>query len=194
MKINPKDRGNKKWNSLFLVEHTKRLRELKEHEEDQEKPILDDQDKEVINYRLQQALQNNLAVEIKYYDNKRFKTAAGRIDKVDINQKFIFINNKKIPLENLLKVELEQKSDNKSKEVDYWKVKTVKEYVVKAKVKGSSLGIGRITKTVMAEGKEETLNKFYELYDNPEPGNFGRSDIELVSIREVTSENRDSFH
>lgn len=107
MKINPKDRGNKKWNSLFLVEHTKRLRELKEHEEDQEKPILDDQDKEVINYRLQQALQNNLAVEIKYYDNKRFKTAAGRIDKVDINQKFIFINNKKIPLENLLKVELE---------------------------------------------------------------------------------------
>jgi hypothetical protein len=70
----------------------------------------------------------------------------------------------------------------------------VKEYVVKAKVKGSSLGIGRITKTVMAEGKEEALNKFYELYDNPEPGNFGRSDIELVSIREVTSENRDSFH
>ena len=52
-------------------------------------------------------MQNNLAVEIKYYDNKRFKTAAGRIDKVDINQKFIFINNKKIPLENLLKVELE---------------------------------------------------------------------------------------
>jgi hypothetical protein len=70
----------------------------------------------------------------------------------------------------------------------------MKEYVVKAKFKGSSPGIGKITKTVMAEGKEETLNKFYELYDNPEPGNFGRSDIELVSIRKVTSENRDSFH
>jgi hypothetical protein len=107
IEMNFKDRGNKKWTSLFLVEHKKRLRELKEHEKDREKPILDDQDKEVINYRLQQALQNNLAVEIKYYDNKRFKTAAGRIDKVDINQKYILINNKKITLEHLLEVELE---------------------------------------------------------------------------------------
>jgi len=47
---------------------------------------------------------------------------------------------------------------------------------------------------VTAEGKEEALNKFYELYDNPEPGNYGRKDLKLQSIREVTEENRDSFH
>jgi hypothetical protein len=70
----------------------------------------------------------------------------------------------------------------------------MKEYVVTAKVKGSSPGIGKITKTVMAEGKEEALNKFYEKYDNPEPGNYGRADIKLVSIRKVTDDNRDSFH
>ena len=70
----------------------------------------------------------------------------------------------------------------------------MKEYVVTVKVKGSSPGIGKITKTVIAEGKEEALNKFYENYDNPKPGNYGRNDIELVSIREVTTENRDSFH
>jgi aminoglycoside N3'-acetyltransferase len=46
----------------------------------------------------------------------------------------------------------------------------------------------------MAEGKEEALNKFYEKYDNPEPGNYGRANIKLISIREVTEENRDSFH
>jgi hypothetical protein len=68
------------------------------------------------------------------------------------------------------------------------------EYVITAKVKGSSLGIGKITKTVMAGGKEEALNKFYELYDNPKPGNYGRNDLDLVSIREVTEKNRDSFH
>jgi len=105
--MNFKDRGNKKWTSLFLVEHKKRLRELKLHEDDREKPILDEQEKEVINYRLQQALQNNLEVKIKYYDNKRFKKIAGRIEKVDINQKFIFVDNKKISNKNLLEVEIE---------------------------------------------------------------------------------------
>lgn len=70
----------------------------------------------------------------------------------------------------------------------------MKEYVVTAKVIGSSAGIGKITKTVMAKGKEEALSKFYEVFDNPEPGNYGRSDIKLQSIREVTEDNRDSFH
>jgi len=70
----------------------------------------------------------------------------------------------------------------------------MKEYVVTAKVIGSSPGIGKITKTVMAEGKEEALSKFYEAYNDPKPGNYGRNDIDLVSIREVTEDNRDSFH
>ena len=70
----------------------------------------------------------------------------------------------------------------------------MKEYVVTAKIKGSSPGIGKITSTVMAEDKEEALNKFYEDYDNPEPGNYGRSDIKFQSIREVTDENRDNFY
>ncbi|MFW6281901.1 MAG: YolD-like family protein [bacterium] len=106
--MNFKDRGNKKWNSLFLAEHKKRLRELKLHEDDREKkPILDDQEKEVINYRLQQALQNDLELEIKYYENKRFKKVAGRIEKVDINQKLIHVKNTKIPIKNLLEVKIE---------------------------------------------------------------------------------------
>jgi len=105
--MNFKDRGNKKWTAMMLIEHRDRLKELKASEKDRKKPILDDQEKKVINYKLQQALQNSLVVEIKYYADKRFKTAAGKIDNVDINQKYILINNKKIPLENLLEVELE---------------------------------------------------------------------------------------
>ena len=106
IEMNFKDRGNKKWTAMMLIEHRDRLKELKSHEDDKKKPILDDQEKEVINYRLQQALQNNLAVEIKYYENKSFKTVNGRIEKVDINQKFIIINNSTIPLKNLLEVKL----------------------------------------------------------------------------------------
>lgn len=70
----------------------------------------------------------------------------------------------------------------------------MKEYVVTAKVKGFSPGIGKITKTVMDEGKEEVLSKFYNHYNDPEPGKYGRDDIELKSIKEVTEDNRDSFH
>ncbi|PTV94435.1 YolD-like protein [Halanaerobium congolense] len=107
IEMNFKDRGNKKWTAMMLIEHRDRLKELKASEKERKKPILDDQEKKVINYRLQQALQNNLSVEIKYYEDKRFKITNGRIDKVDINQKYILINNLKIPLDNLLEVKLE---------------------------------------------------------------------------------------
>jgi hypothetical protein len=105
--MNFKDRGNKKWTAMMLIEHRQRLKKLKEREQDRKKPILDDQEKAAINSKLQQALQNDLEVEIKYYENKQFKTAAGRIDKVDINQRYIIISNKKITFKNLLELKLE---------------------------------------------------------------------------------------
>jgi hypothetical protein len=105
--MNFKDRGNKKWTAMMLIEHRQRLKKLKERKQDRKKPILDDQEKAAINSKLQQALQNDLEVEIKYYENKQFKTAAGRIDKVDINQRYIIISNKKITFKNLLELKLE---------------------------------------------------------------------------------------
>ena len=109
--MNLKDRGNKKWTAMMLIEHRKRLKELKEREKDREKPILDDQEKEEINYKLQKAVQNNLPVEIKYYDDKRFKTASGVIKKVNSNQKEVIISEEvgeqqKISLNNLLDLRL----------------------------------------------------------------------------------------
>jgi hypothetical protein len=92
--MNLKDRGNKKWTAMMLIEHRKRLKELKESEKDREKPVLDDQEKEKINYKLQQAVQHNLAVEIKYYKNKRFKTVSGVIKKVDLKRKEVIISEK----------------------------------------------------------------------------------------------------
>jgi hypothetical protein len=56
---------------------------LKEHEDNRERPILDDQEKAVINSRLRQALQSNLNVVINYYEDKRFKITVGKINKID---------------------------------------------------------------------------------------------------------------
>jgi len=70
----------------------------------------------------------------------------------------------------------------------------MKEYVITAQVKGSSPGIGKITSTVMAEDKEEALEKFYEPYNDPKPGTYSREEIEFKSIREVTEENKEDFY
>ena len=105
--MNLKDRGNKKWTAMMLIEHRKRLKELKESEKDREKPILDEQEKAAINSKLQQALQNDLELKIKFYENKQFKLVNGRIEEVDINQKIIIVDNKKIAIKNLLEVKIE---------------------------------------------------------------------------------------
>jgi hypothetical protein len=102
--MNIKDRGNKKWTAMMLIEHRKKLKELKEHENDREKPILDDQEKAVINSRLQQALEKNLKVKIKYYRDKRFKTISGRIKRVDVNRREVIISDEVIEVEDLLEL------------------------------------------------------------------------------------------
>jgi len=109
--MNLKDRGNKKWTAMMLIEHRKRLKELKESEKEREKPILDEQEKATINSKLQQAVQMKLPLEIKYYEDKRFKTASGVIKKVNLNQKEVIISEKtdaqqKISINNLLDLRL----------------------------------------------------------------------------------------
>jgi hypothetical protein len=102
--MNIKDRGNKKWTAMMLIEHRKKLKELKDHEDDREKPILDEQEKAVINSRLQQALENDLKVKIKYYRDKRFKSISGRIERVDVNRREVIIGNERIEVEDLLEL------------------------------------------------------------------------------------------
>ena len=80
--MNFKDRGNKKWNSLMLVEHQKKLKELKMKQDEVEKPELDSQRLQKINFKVQEALQRNLELKIKFYENKRIKIIKGKILKI----------------------------------------------------------------------------------------------------------------
>jgi len=91
---------------MMLIEHRKKLKEVKEHEDDREKPILDDQEKAVINSRLHQALERNLKVKIKYYRDKRFKTISGRIKRVDVNRREVVISDEVIEVEDLLELKI----------------------------------------------------------------------------------------
>jgi hypothetical protein len=105
--MNLKDRGSKKWTSLMLVEHKKRLKKLKEKEKKLTKPELDDQRKEEINLKIKQALNKNLQLKLTYFQDSSFLECRGKIKKIDTIEKNIIIidNNdleKIIKLENLI--------------------------------------------------------------------------------------------
>lgn len=70
----------------------------------------------------------------------------------------------------------------------------MKEFVITTQIKSLSACIDRITKTIMAEGKEETLKMFYEPYNDLKLGKYSREEIEFKFIKEMTDENRNNFY
>lgn len=53
-----KDRGNIKWTSLMLTEHRKKLKEIWDHDQDVKRPILDEQQLEVLENKIKEAIQS----------------------------------------------------------------------------------------------------------------------------------------
>ncbi|MCF8001048.1 MAG: YolD-like family protein [Halanaerobiales bacterium] len=91
-----KDRGNIKWTSLMLVEHRKKLEELKNNENKREKPDLDQQIYEVFNYRIKEAIEKQYKVKIIYYDDSKYREISTYIKKFDSNQKKLYLTDQKI--------------------------------------------------------------------------------------------------
>lgn len=88
------DRGNIKWTSLMLVEHRKKLEELKESEKYKERPELDDQLYELFNYRIKEAFENNVKVKITYYQDHEYKEVNTYIKEYDTYQKKLLLKGK----------------------------------------------------------------------------------------------------
>ncbi|MFO7815524.1 MAG: YolD-like family protein [Halanaerobiales bacterium] len=104
-----KDRGNIKWTSLMLVEHRKKLEELKESENNRERPDLDEQFYEVLNYRIEEAIEKNIEVKITYYKRKEYREITTHINKYDPQLKKLIIKDKrikKISLKNIVEIAL----------------------------------------------------------------------------------------
>lgn len=104
-----KDRGNIKWTSLMLVEHRKKLEELKNSEKNREKPDLDQQIYEVFNYKIKEAIEKNQEVKITYYKNNDYREINTYIKSFDSNQKILFLTDKQvrqIPFEYIAEITL----------------------------------------------------------------------------------------
>jgi len=99
--MNFKDRGNKKWNSLMLVEHQKKLKELKLKEQNVEKPEVDQQQLKEFNLKINKAVKKNLNLKIFFYENKKINEIKGKILKIEKFKKGINIKNSNGQIKNL---------------------------------------------------------------------------------------------
>ena len=96
-----KDRGNKKWSSLMLVEHRNGLEKILEHEDDVDLPVLDQQKLEELERILNEAIECNKVVEVTYYESRRHKKITGNVMAGSTD---IVFKNKKIPLQNIIDI------------------------------------------------------------------------------------------
>lgn len=102
MKVN--DRGTMKWTSLMLPEHIEMLNKMWEEQEHKEMPVLDEQQIAENNMLLQDALENDLEIRIKYFVDGEYKTIEGHLLYIDILNERLFIDDIEIKLEHIIEV------------------------------------------------------------------------------------------
>src|SRR5690625_7639978 len=88
---NVHDRGTMKWVSLMLPEHVEMLKEV--FVERKEKPILDEQKMAEIDQILKYALENQITIEMTYYNDGDFSTLRGKLAKIDQWRGYIVLRN-----------------------------------------------------------------------------------------------------
>lgn len=104
MQVN--DRGSKKWTALMLPEHVEALKKLFAEQDHKEKPILDEQQMIDNEFILQQAIENDLDVEIKCFEDHDFHTVKGKLLFIDAMSKYLQLDHIEIKLENIIEVNL----------------------------------------------------------------------------------------
>ena len=85
------DRGSIKWTTLMLPEHAELLRELWNEDNKIKKPLLDSQEMELMEQRLQTAYLDKLLTEFMIYSPSSLQTVTGRITKLEQQTKQIHI-------------------------------------------------------------------------------------------------------
>lgn len=101
------DRGTKKWVSLMLPEHVEMLDEV--FVERKEKPKLDEQQMIEIDQKLKYALNEDVNLEMTYYDNGNYETVRGKLNQINQWQGYIVLLNEDgvtISLSNIIDVEV----------------------------------------------------------------------------------------
>ncbi|RDW19604.1 YolD-like family protein [Oceanobacillus arenosus] len=86
-----KDRGTIKWSSLMLPEHVEMLKELWKEDEKVQKPVLDQQQIEIIHNDMMNAYHSGSAVTLTSYQNATISHLSGVITKLDQFRKSIIL-------------------------------------------------------------------------------------------------------
>lgn len=95
------DRGTKKWTSLMLPEHVEMIKQLWAENDYKAKPILSNQQLEENEFILQEALHNNLSVQIKYFKDHDFHFIEGKVSKTSDH---LIINDVVVKLSDILEI------------------------------------------------------------------------------------------
>ncbi len=79
-----RDRGNIKWQGMFLPEHVKLLREYDRESKKKVKPELDEQQLELMQEIICDAMEYNLNLCFTYFYNDDFRLMIGKVQYVDL--------------------------------------------------------------------------------------------------------------
>lgn len=104
-----KDRGTKKWTSLMLPEHVEMLQHFFVETTYEKKPLLDEQQKAIINRKLLDALHTNRRVNITIYENNGFQQVSGQLLHIDNWNRCVCIRHAKkenVPFVIMIDVEI----------------------------------------------------------------------------------------
>ncbi|RHW41162.1 YolD-like family protein [Neobacillus notoginsengisoli] len=74
-----RDRGRIKWTSMMLPEHVKMLRDWVKEDSYEQKKELDEQQLEMMNETLMEAMEFNQAVAITYYRGRNYERCTGNV-------------------------------------------------------------------------------------------------------------------
>lgn len=98
------DRGMKKFNAFkALTEHEEMAKNLVKKRSKISKPVLSDDELEIINDNLVYANNHNSVVELIYYNEGFLTKEVGNI-KIEAYNRLLFINKKYISFDNILKL------------------------------------------------------------------------------------------
>ncbi|MGY3717049.1 YolD-like family protein [Sutcliffiella cohnii] len=78
-----KDRGTIKWTAMMLPEHVKMIRNLAIEDEYVTKPELDEQQLELLNEKIGEAMEFGSEVTIHYFEDHEIKSIVGNIHYAD---------------------------------------------------------------------------------------------------------------
>ncbi|MFC4557329.1 YolD-like family protein [Virgibacillus kekensis] len=103
------DRGTIKWTSLMLPEHVELLKAMWEEDRITKKPLLDPQEIELLNVKLQNAYNKRSVINLTFYTNKEIVNQIGVISRMDKNRQSLLLkkpDNQKItvPFSDILAI------------------------------------------------------------------------------------------